>query len=626
MKGSVVRGGGNARIGTSFRARDFNASDLHHCDCIVDLEGYSQCTSIGEALISQHGIDMTPASTTPTPGATVSELTFSSGASLSIDERDIVVVVGPNNAGKSATLRAIRDKLGEKAAQSPVLSSIQVRKQGTSEEFSEWVQGWAKRLPDNPQNPVFSAVGHSVHRSEINSGWLRSDHSLGAVARWLCHFLSADERLSICNPPGPVSLTQAGPSHPIHYMQRDDALELDLSAKFKKAFGADLVVHRNAGATVPLHVGQRPSLQGNEDRVSLSYIERLEQLPQLHTQGDGMRSFAGVLLATSVGRETIMLIDEPEAFLHPPQAKLLGTFLIEGRGNGRQIFIATHSSDILRGVLDANSPDVKVVRIQRSGSTNSVRLLDNRRVSELWNDPLLRYSNILDGLFHEGVVVCEADADCRFYSAVLDATNATSESKRPDLLFTHCGGKARLSVVIRALREVDVPVRAVADFDVLSEEEPLKTIAESLGIPWTDIQTDWRIVKSAIDCKKPDLNTDDVRKEIQSELSSISSPTFPPQAKARIHAILKQTSPWANAKLTGKAFVPSGDASKACERLLTGLRSGGLFIVEVGELEGFVRTEAGHGPKWVNAVLTRNLATDPELEAARKFVADLVRI
>lgn len=569
---------------------------------------------------------MPSSSTTPKPSATISALEFTNGTSLPIGSRDIVVVVGPNNAGKSATLRAIRDKLGESAAQSPVLRSIQVRKQGTPDEFSEWIEGWAKRQPDNPHNPAFSAVGHTVHRSQISAGWQRSDNSLGPVARWLCHFLSADERLSICNPPGHVSLTQTGPSHPIHYMQRDDALELDLSTKFKNAFGADLVVHRNAGSNVPLYVGQRPALQGSEDRVSLTYIERLEQLPQLQTQGDGMRSFAGVLLATSVGRETIMLIDEPEAFLHPPQAKLLGTFLIEGRGDDRQLFIATHSSDILRGVLDANSPDVKVVRIQRSGATNTVRLLDNGRVSELWSDPLLRYSNILDGLFHEGVIVCEADADCRFYSAVLEATNAASDSKRPDLLFTHCGGKARLSVVIRALREVDVPVRAVADFDVLSEEEPLKTIAESLGIAWTEIQTDWRIVKSAVDSKKPDLNTDDVKKEIANLLSSIKTQTFPPKAKTDIQAILKRSSPWAHAKLVGKAFVPSGDPSKACERLLNRLRSGGLFVVEVGELEGYARTEGGHGPKWVNAVLTRDLATDPELEIARKFVGDLARI
>ena len=129
-----------------------------------------------------------------------------------------------------------------------------------------------------------------------------------------------------------------------------------------------------------------------------------------------------------------------------------------------------------------------------------------------------------------------------------------------------------------------------------------------------------------MDSKKPDLNTEEVRREIGELLSAVTTTIFPPKTKAEIQTVLKRTSPWAHAKLVGKAFVPSGDPSKACERLLSNLRAGGLHVVEVGELEGYVRTEGGHGPRWVNAVLTRELATDPELEAARKFVLALAAI
>jgi hypothetical protein len=563
------------------------------------------------------------------PRVAITSLSFSDGTTVPISSNDVVLVVGPNNAGKSAGLRAIRDKLQNAAHKSPVLQNLEIQRSGNLDVFKSWLSSWTvQQIGSTPDNPVFQALGHALHQSQAHSEWQRSDHILGQLSRWFCHLLSADERLQICNPPGNIALARDNPSHPIHFLLRDDKLESRLSAKFRKAFGVDLVVHRNAGSQVPLHIGERPVPEAGEDRVSISYIERLEKLPTLHTQGDGMRSFAGVLLATSVGRESIMLIDEPEAFLHPPQARLLGTTLVQDRNKERQLFIATHSTDILRGVLDAESPDVRVIRIRRNGDTNTVRLLSNDRIKELWGDPLLRYSNILDGLFHESVVVCEADADCRFYAAVLDAALASKSEdvKRPDLMFTHCGGKARLSVVIRALREVDVPVRAVADFDVLSEEEPLKSIAESLGIVWAEIQTDWRIVKTAVDSKKPDLNADDVKKEIGALLSSITTPNFPPNAKTGIQTILKRSSPWAHAKLVGKAFVPSGDPSKACERLLGKLRAGGLFVVEVGELEGYARTEGGHGPKWVNAVLTRELAIDPELETARKFVRDLAGI
>jgi hypothetical protein len=46
------------------------------------------------------------------------------------------------------------------------------------------------------------------------------------------------------------------------------------------------------------------------------------------------------------------VIDEPEAFLHPPQARLIGSSLVQDRRDNRQLFIATHSADILSGVLN----------------------------------------------------------------------------------------------------------------------------------------------------------------------------------------------------------------------------------------------------------------------------------
>lgn len=73
-------------------------------------------------------------------------------------------------------------------------------------------------------------------------------------------------------------------------------------------------------------------------------------------------------------------------------------------------------------------------------------------MKKLWADPLLRYSNVLDGLFHDAVVLCEGDADCRYYSAVLDQLPSTGEdqanTREPQYLFTHSGGKARMPSVV----------------------------------------------------------------------------------------------------------------------------------------------------------------------------------
>jgi hypothetical protein len=273
-------------------------------------------------------------------------------------------------------------------------------------------------------------------------------------------------------------------------------------------------------------------------------------------------------------------------------------------------------------VLEENSANVKVIRIRRNGNISHVRHLDNSSVRGLWNDPLLRHSNILDGLFHEGVVICESDSDCRFYAAVLGAINENSDSdhRQPDLMFTHCGGKARLPLVIRALRGVDVPVIAVADFDVLADEVQIKAIVEALGFVWQDFAVDWTIVTSAINLKTPELRTSDAKREINALLDSVATEIFPTKTQSELKKIIRRTTAWSSAKTVGKSYLPSGEASKACERLLESLRKCGLHVVEEGELEGFLRTEGGHGPAWTNASLKRDLLNDPELGNARAFV------
>lgn len=560
------------------------------------------------------------------PRAYIDSLTFSDGTELQLGKSDIILIVGPNNAGKSAALRHIRDHVSSPDIRSPVIPQLALKREGSKDDLLSWIEEFAKKSEQPPNNPSFHVLGASIHRSHIQSMWQKTDNTLGQLGRFFCHLLTADERLQAANPPPNIAITKDAPTHPIHFLIRDDNLEMKLSQQFKRAFGEDLVLHRNAGNQVPLYTGIRPIPKEGQDRLSYEYIQEIEKLAVLHSQGDGMRSFAGILLSVSVGRESILLIDEPEAFLHPPQARLLGRMLIEDKPVDRQLFIATHSGDILRGVLDATRNNVRVVRIRRDGDINLARELNHSKIAELWNDPLLRYSNILDGLFHEKVIVAEGDSDARFYSAVTDAVIKVKNSdlRRPDLMFTHCGGKHRLKVVIRALREVDVPITAITDFDILNDEHPLRDIVEAAGGDWTEIQSDWKEVKAAIESKKPELNANEVKKEIKDILDRITENIFPDSAKQSIQRIFRRSSPWAAAKTAGKSYVPSGQQTKAYNRLISNLKKLGIFVVEEGEMESFVRSIGDHGSEWVNEVIKLDLATDPELEDARKFISSII--
>ncbi len=560
------------------------------------------------------------------PFVSIKSASFSDGSKVEFSENDIVVFVGPNNSGKSVALKNIFEKSKNFANQGLVINKIELSQEGKKEDLLSWLEHVSKKQSQNPTNPSYSRLGATVHKNHAENSWINSQNGLDQLASFFVYHLSTESRLQAANPASNIALTSAPLTHPIHYLQADDQIELLVSNYFKQAFGLNLIVHRNAGNQVPLHCGDRPKPKEGEDRVSIGYIEELEKLPTLHTQGDGMRSFVGVLLHSLVVDHSTVLIDEPEAFLHPPQARLLGRMLVEEAPQNRQMFIATHSGDFIRGLLDASTERVRIVRIQRDGSINHVKELDNDGIKNIWGDPLLRHSNVLDGLFHEKVVLCESDSDCRFYAAVLDAIFENREDMpKPDFMFTHCGGKDRLPVVIQALGRLGVPVIVISDFDVLNNESTLKEIYENLEGNWDLVKKDWALVKTSIEQKKSELSTEEVNKEISNVLKEIQEKVFPSAARKDITKILRQSSPWSIAKSVGKSYVPSGDQTQAYNSLSIELKKKGLFVVEVGELEGFVKSVGKHGPKWVNNVLEKDLANDPELSAARDFVDEFVQ-
>jgi hypothetical protein len=562
-----------------------------------------------------------------TPRIWVNEIVFNDGTALHFGSDDLVLVVGANNSGKSAALRGIHGRINGPFV-GPVIARVKITRVGTSQDVIEWLESFAHKNTNDPNNPSFQAFGQGVNAISLNAHWQVTSQGLQGLTRFFCNLLSADQRLALSNPAQNIAYITDAPSAPQHYLYRDEGLERRLSSQFRAAFGVDLIVNRVGGNQVPLHVGNRPDPKQGQDRLSLEYLEQIVKLPLLHVQGDGMRSFAGVLLYTAVGRESVLLIDEPEAFLHPPQARELGRMLAVDRQRDRQMFVATHSGDVLRGVLDGARTNVRVIRLRRDGSVNRVSQLENAKLAELWSDPLLRYSNILDGLFHERVIVCEGDADARFYSAIMDALvdSAGEGTRRPDIMFVQCGGKDRIPMVMRALREVSVPVAAVVDFDVLRSEQPLRDIVEAAAGSWNAIEDDWKLVKASIESKKPELPTKEVGEEIGKVLNSVATPAFPDTASETIRRILRRSSPWAIAKNSGKTYIPSGDPTRAFDRLYKALNGYGVFIVDVGEVEMFVRSVGNHGPKWVNEVLKKNLISDPELAAARQFVAKLMEL
>ena len=557
------------------------------------------------------------------PSVTFERITFSDGTAIELDPADVVVLVGPNNAGKSLALRELDDYLGGNSV-TKVLKSITPRKTGTKEDFEAFVRKHSQ-IRNQGGSWNISGYRYSLGISSLNLKEFWPD-KLNQFKSLFCLRVPTERRINDSDPVDSIDTLEQHASNPIH-MLWDDELESKLSGYFRRAFDKDLILYRGAVRKPPLLVGERlvPDKE-TEDRVSRDYLKRLvASTVPLQDQGDGMGSFASVILHLLAPiTPTVLILDEPEAFLHPPQARLLGEIIATERSSQTQLFLATHSPDVLHGLINVASDRLRVLRVQREGNVNRVKELDKKLVRDISIDPLMKDSSVMSGVFHERVIICESDADCMFYSSILDLPEVHGK-RQPDVLLVHASGKGRIAALAKTLVALGVPVDVVADIDLLRDTTALKSIIESLDQDSTVVLPLAKAVKDAIEQHKPWLSAGEIKKEILEILEeSPTSREFPQNQRSGIEALFRKASPWDAVKSSGESAVPSGEPTQQFKKLLGLFKEMGLWIVPVGELEGFCKSVGGHGPRWVQQVIEeRNLAIDPDLQRAREFVSEI---
>ena len=378
------------------------------------------------------------------------------------------------------------------------------------------------------------------------------------------------------------------------------------------------------GATIPLCIGAPVKLneQYEDEQQRLeAYATILDTYKQVQNQGDGIKSFTGILLYLMLDYYRTYLIDEPESFLHPPQARIMGQIIGQTLTNDQQAFISTHSEEIIKGLLEACPQRIKIVRITRKEDTNAFSILSNEKFDEVWNDPLLKYSNIMSSLFHKVVVLCESDSDCKMYSIVENFIKRT-EGKYSEVLFIHCGGKHRMAKISTSMRALNIDIRLIPDIDILNDETIFKNIVEAYGIDWTSLQSDYNIIVSNLHSPKEKINRNDAKTTINRILDASENRELSNREIKEIRSVISTISKWDALKSSGISAIPAGDATVSFRKLEQILRANGIYIVPVGELEGFVKEVGGHGPDWVNKVLEKYPDLNAEVYAqVRQFIS-----
>lgn len=342
-----------------------------------------------------------------------------------------------------------------------------------------------------------------------------------------------------------------------------------MSAEVRTAFGVDLIINWVSGQQVGFTLGEEPPRDAQQDRVSASYAEILSELPRLDEAGDGVRSFVGAILAAYCGAHPVIMIDEPEAFLHPPQSKRLGSALARTAATyNRQVIIATHSAEVLQGVLNS-SDRVSVCRITRDGDVNNATVLESARLRELWAKPLLRSSAAIDGLFHRGAVVCEGDSDVRFYEAVLRRLDREGASEgRPDVYFVQGGGKGELATRAGAYKSLDTATVVIADLDLLRNQVELGMVLSALSGDFSTYEREYKIVTNALQASPPLTGPQSLVSLARQILDEVEAAgRLDNERRRQLATLLEEAASWSEATRYGMSRL-RGEPHKLARELL----------------------------------------------------------
>lgn len=547
----------------------------------------------------------------------IGEIQLVSGDVITPAAVGVTAIVGGNNAGKSTILRQVNWSLvsPQNIPNEPVqlVSGLIVERNGTVEDWLAWLGNHSsiREMPSHqggdqfsrPNAPQMSVPSASASWASQSDGWHVS------VASYFTHYAETMARLGQLGAVGQRGDVGDPAAAPLHQLQDDAESLAGLNALSERIFRTSITLDDLSG-NMRLRLGSpevEAPMPGESQR---EYRRALSRLRPLEAQGDGMKSLLGLLLPLVAGTYRVVIVDEPEAFLHPPQAYALGVEL----GNisiktETQIILATHDKNLLAGLLSSGA-DLSVVRVNRDGDDTKISQLSPESVKELWDDPVLRYTNVLDGLFHQRVIIAEADRDCRFFAAALDSWPGDDPLPMPsnDVHFVPSNGKAGIARLVRLLHAVSVPVVASPDLDVLNDENLMKSLVEALGGDWMNYSRDYKVATAHFRVQRDALKLVNVRAALlavlDAELEQNPKATLDPGTRDQLKDALRtKDSPWGDLKEYGELAF-KGEAAPAARQLFPALDALGLVLVKVGELEGFAPAlGVAKGKEWLPAAI-----------------------
>jgi predicted ATPase len=397
--------------------------------------------------------------------------------SLNVPTSGVTLFVGSNNSGKSLVLREIEQDFSEyQKIDTKILADYEISWLDENQ-LNKDILTLQKHAPPNfPQQNVYvwrfdergclQTMG--VDRENLKNFMSSKTNKRWISSQFLKHFLirlDGRTRFQLTNDQERGDLLDTPQNLFMHLFQNSEERKKVRDIIFD-AFGIYFTIEQLSAQhlrirfspTEPDESEQHWSEAARAFHANADYIK---------DTSDGVQAYVGIVSTLLSGDYRAVLIDEPEAFLHPPLARKLGRQLTANLKSGSCLMASTHSPDFLIGCLQA-PPNVRVVRLSYSGGKSKGKIVDSEVLGNFFKKPLFRSANVISSLFHDGVIVTESDNDRAFYSEIYHRL-AESEKGFPSILFVNAQNKQTICKIIGPLRTFGIPAAAIVDIDILKD-------------------------------------------------------------------------------------------------------------------------------------------------------------
>lgn len=503
----------------------------------------------------------------------------------SIEVTPVIIFVGPNNSGKSNILNEIHKFCisGEPDTKN-ILETIKFATP-TPEQSLEFIATVTNSLSESEKTlvPKVVKLKHDTLFSykvflektsapnEINNRPFYCSTIVAPTTK----LLNGQNRTTICDHQQLFDLLKP-PSSSFQILFTNDAKREDVRRIIYDAFKRYFVLDPTMVGSLRIRLSPTaPDSHATERGLHDASLEFHKKAQLIDTASDGIKAFTGIIVELVAGDPKVLIIDEPEAFLHPPLASKLGLEVARAAETSKKnVFVSTHSPSFLMGCVQSGTP-ITIIRLTYRENIPTARVLPSREILELMRNPLLRSSGVLSGLFYEFVVITESDADRAYYQEINERLlQYKPEWGIPNCLFIQAQNKQTIPTIMAPLRKLGIPAAGIVDIDAIKDG----------GKTWTNL-----------------LTSAGVPEGIHNGLAG---------TRLTVKNYFEKSGK--NMKIDGGIEILKGQELQTAKDLIEQMNSYGVFIVPNGELESWMKglNVRGHGPSWLISIFEK-IGEDP---------------